>query len=126
MALDENVGGLMTVVASADLSTKQYLAIKLDSNGQAAVAGAGDACIGILYDKPNAQGVVGAVHPLNGRKAKAVSGAAITKGNLLMSNASGKLVLATTGLYAVGVAVDSASGADEIFQFVAVSLGRVA
>ncbi len=45
----------ITLEASTDLSTKQHYGMKVDSNGQAAVAGAGEFAIGVLVNKPGAQ-----------------------------------------------------------------------
>ena len=46
-----------TVPASADLSTKQFFPIVIDSSGEAVVAGADVFVDGILQNKPSAQGV---------------------------------------------------------------------
>lgn len=140
MALDENVTGLLSLIASADLSTKQYYAVKINTDGKIALAAAGECAIGILYSKPNADGVVASVRPLDGRKAKAIAGGSITKGDLLAADANGKLVTATKakvdtlstgiaadpviGSHVLGVALEGASAAD-IFQFLALPLGAV-
>ena len=140
MALDENVGGCLSLEAGSDLSDKQFYAVKLNSSSQLALAGAGECAIGILYSKPNAAGVIASVHPLDGRKTKGIAGGTISAGDILASNASGKLVAATAGRtntsdagsatdaligsYVIGVAVDSAVSND-IFQFLALPLGAV-
>lgn len=50
-------GFCISLEASGDLSTKQYYFVKLDTNGQVAVCAAvTDNPIGILQDKPAAQG----------------------------------------------------------------------
>jgi hypothetical protein len=140
MALNENVGGTLSLPAGANLSAKQYFAVKLNSSGQVVTAGAGEAAIGILYNKPNAAGVIASVAPLNGRKLKAKAGGAITKGALLASDAAGELVaatLATTdtsdtgatgdaliGSHVLGVAIASAADGDT-FQFLGLAMGAV-
>lgn len=142
MALTENVSGLLSLPAAADLSTKQFYAVDINSSGQAALcAAAGARVIGILYNDPDATGEMAAVMPLAGRKAKAIAGDTLTMGDLLATNASGKLVTAvkgtvdtsdTTGAaadpligsYIVGVALESAVVGD-IFQFLALPMGLV-
>jgi len=55
MAYEEILTSI-TIPASADLSAYQFRAVKLGATG-AALAGAGEAAIGILQDNPNALGV---------------------------------------------------------------------
>lgn len=131
MSLRENVGGFLSLPASADLSTKQYYCVKIDTNGQIAVAGLGDFAVGVLMDKPSAQGVIGAVAPFNGRKLKGIAGVTIAKGDLLKADAAGKLAVAVkangagiTGSNVLGVAIESAV-ANDVFQFVALAAGAV-
>lgn len=52
----DGIGADWTFEAATNLSAKQFFAVKLDSNGQVAVAGAGEKAIGILQNKPDAQG----------------------------------------------------------------------
>lgn len=87
-----------TKVASADLSTKQYYAVKLHTTeGQMALGAAvTDEVLGILQDKPKS-GEAGRVrvHGIS----KAISkgdGTAIAIGDHLNTDASGKLVKAHT------------------------------
>lgn len=140
MALHENVAGCVSLPASTDLSTKQYYAVKLDSNGQVALAGAGECAIGILYSKPSAQGTIASVRPLDGRKALGFAGGTIAKGALVAADANGKFVTATkgstdtsdagsgtdalVGSHVLGVAIESAVSGD-IFQILALALGAV-
>jgi hypothetical protein len=140
MSLDENVGGLLTLTAGSDLSTKQYYAVKIHTDGLLALTAAGECVAGILYTKPSASGTVASVHPLNGRKTKAIAGGTIAKGDLLASDANGKLVTATKaatntsdagaaadaliGSFVCGVALEAAVSGD-IFQFLALPLGAV-
>jgi len=99
--------------AGADLSTKQYYAM-IFTAGKLAVAGANAEVIGILQDKPNAVDVAGTV-AIRGAS-KAVAGAAITIGDYVATDASGKLIAATVGQAVVGIAL-SAAGADlEVFS----------
>lgn len=128
----------MTLVAAADLSAKQYYAVKIDSNGQAALAAAGEPAVGILQNKPIAgqSATVWAFGP----RSKAVAGGTIAAGALVASDANGKFVTATTGKTntsdagaaadpligsnVLGVAVTSAVSGD-IFTVVLCGLGAV-
>lgn len=113
-------GQSISLVAAADLSAKQFLAVKVDSNGQAAVAGAGEAVVGILQNNPPA-GSAGAVMISGSTKAKA--GGNIAAGAVLAANAAGALVAATTGNYIVGIAKTAAASGDT-FEVILKSLGK--
>ena len=82
-------GQSITLAAAADLSAKQFYAVKVDSNGKAALAGAGEAAIGILQNNPASIMVSGTT--------KAVAGGSITAGDVVAANADGKIVSATKG-----------------------------
>lgn len=124
MALDITPTGLLSLPASGDLSTKQFHPVKIDSNGQVAQALDGAAAIGILYDKPTAQGQICSVAPLvPGAKLKGQAGANVAKGAALTSEATtGDLITAATGDYIYGYALESAVDQD-IFQFLALPNG---
>lgn len=140
MALDENVSGLLSLPAGSDLSAKQYYAVKINASGQLALCSTGEQAVGILYTKPSAQGNIGGVHPLDGRKVKAIAGGSITAGDLLKSDSAGKLVTAskaTVDTLSTGIASDPVVGSNvlgiaeidavdgDIFTFVALALGAV-
>lgn len=101
---------LIALEAAADLSAKQYHAIKVDSNAKGAVSGAGEQAVGILQDDP-AAGEIGTVMTLGISKAK--YGASVTAGQNLASDANGKFVPATGNDAVICVALESGS-ADEI------------
>lgn len=111
----------ISLVAAADLSAKQFLAIKVDSNGQAAVAAAGDPAIGVLQNNPLAGSP--ATVQLDGIT-KAKAGAAIAAGAPLMVNASGQFITATSTNYIVGFAREAAASGD-IFAVILKSLGKL-
>lgn len=117
----------ITRLAAADLSAKQYYAAKVDSNGAAALAGAGEFAIGLIQNNP------GSGYSTTVRVAgvsKAVAGGSVTAGAKVAADANGKLVAATdakvntsdAGAAAdaviasnvIGIALESAS-ANEIF-----------
>jgi hypothetical protein len=107
----------MTLIAAADLSSSQYLAVKIDSDGKAALAGAGENAVGILQTNPKA-GFAGQVMALG--QSYAVYGASVTAGNNLSADASGKLV-PTAGTAAVlAVAMESGS-ADEVHTVILIT-----
>lgn len=143
MALDNTPTGLVTLIASADLSAKQYYIVKVDSNGEVALAAAGEAAIGVLYDKPTARGQVCQVAPLvPGAKLKAITAAVIAPGALVASDANGKLGAVTKGKvdtsdggaaadpvigsHVLGVKLGSANSASgDITEFMALPMGAV-
>jgi hypothetical protein len=102
-------------VASADLSAKQYFAVKLHTTEDQIALGAAvtDVCLGILQDKPKS-GEAGRVRVLGVSKAVTDgSGTAITIGDKLGTNASGKLVKAHTPdrpIVGTALAASSADG----------------
>jgi hypothetical protein len=93
MAFQQN-GTDITLVAGADLSAKQFYAVKVNSSGQAVTAGAGEAAIGIVQNDP-ASGQAGAIRVAG--VSKAVAGGNVTAGAQVAANADGKIVTATAG-----------------------------
>jgi len=79
----------ITLVAGADLSNSQYLAVKVDANGKAALAGAGEDAVGVLQNVPKA-GEAATVMVLG--ITKAIYGATVTAGDKVMVDASGKFI----------------------------------
>ena len=127
----------ITRVAAADLSAKQFFAVKIDNTGKAALSGAGEPAIGILQNNP-ASGVAAAI-AISGTS-KAVAGGSITAGDRLTADATGKMVTATagrtntsdTGVAAdpligsnvIGIALEGAASGD-IFQVAVLHMGAV-
>lgn len=79
----------VSLPAGADLTTKQFLAIKVNSSGQAVVAGAGEFAVGILQNKPNSGQAATVAY---GGISKALAGGNITAGMTVAADATGKLV----------------------------------
>lgn len=134
----EDAGKQVSLLAAADLSAKQYHAVKVDGNGRVALAGAGEAAIGILQNKPTAgQAATVMVSGIS----KMVAGAAINEGDLIAVGAAGKAkvaVAATTntadagaaqdplvGSHVIGVAVTPAAGDGVVFSVLLLHLGAV-
>jgi hypothetical protein len=83
----------LTLPASGDLSTKQYLFVMLNGSGQIATAVAGSAATGVLQDKPNVAGHGGNVAV--GGVSKIYAGGTITAGNRVSSDANGAAIAST-------------------------------
>lgn len=105
-----NLGFILSLPASADLSAKQYFAGTVDSSGLAAVAGAGVACAGIIQTKTS---VVGdAVSIQTDRISKFVAGTGgVTAGDELEVEAGGALITQSAGVTVALALTDAAAGA---------------
>lgn len=90
--------------AAADLTTKQYTYVKLDNTGKIVSSGAGEGGIGVLLDDPDV-GSYGTVGILG--QGKAVFGGAVTAGDNLTTDASGRLVTAGDGDVVVAQALEN-------------------
>jgi hypothetical protein len=101
-----------TLIAGVNLTDKVGHAIKLDSSGKAALAGAGVAATYILSLPDVAGKTVSVVEAPSTVQAK--SGAAFSAGDLLMADASGKLIKATATNYAIAYALETVTAADQL------------
>lgn len=79
----------VSMPASGDLSTFQYHAVKVDGSNEIASSGANEKSLGILQNKPTAQGDVARVRIQGISKAKVSEG--VTFGQFLTPNASAEL-----------------------------------
>jgi hypothetical protein len=138
MAFDQSPVCLSLPV-SADLSTKQYLFVELANTGKVSVCNAaGEHAIGVLQDKPAADGRVGQVAVGGVTKVFAGSGG-IDEGDLVTTDAAGKAIVATkattdttsgsstdalVGSYVIGVCVKAAV-ADAVGSILITHLGAV-
>lgn len=105
----------MLMVAAADLSLKQFFFVQANASGQAALCVAGTAILGVLQNAP-ANGAIAIVKVLG--KTRVISGAAITAGAYLGSDANGNAKTATrlvqasgVGSYVAGFALTTVAGA---------------
>lgn len=113
MSIEYKVQNL-TLVAAADLSAKQYTAVKVDSAGKAAAAGAGEMPIGVLQNNPVAGAAATVAY---GGVTKAKAGGSITAGAAVASDANGAVVAATlarTNTSDGGAATDPLIGSNVI------------
>lgn len=99
-----------SLLAAADLSAKQYFAVKITAADTINLSGAGENAIGILQNKPTS-GQTATVMVMG--ESMAMYGDTVTAGANLMANASGKLVPAT-GTNAVIAVAREAGAVDEI------------
>ncbi len=104
----------ITLPASGDLSGSQFCGVLIDSAGEAALAqgnaSPGEIVIGILQNKPNAQGKPAIIQIAGISKIKAGATLA-TIGTRLSTDATGEAVAYATTDFLVGVQL-SAAGAD--------------
>jgi len=124
----------VSLVAGADLSASQYKAVKVDNTGKAVLCSAvGDPAVGILQNNPKA-GQTAQVRIFG--VTMAVAGAAVTVGSIVGTDANGKVVAATeatanttdgtiSGSRAVGIALESASAADQVISIALLHMGLV-
>lgn len=127
----------ITLVAAADLSTKQFHGIKIDTNGQAALAVLGEPIVGVLQNNPIA-GQSATVQVLGITKAKAAG--TIAAGAFVGANASAQFVTGTKGTTNTsdaGVAADALVGGNiagiaktaavsgDLFELILMHMGAV-
>jgi len=101
------------LTASADLSAKQYTAVKASGvNTVTSVAAATDAVLGVLQNKPTSGQEAEITHT---GVTKMLAGAAVTAGAEVMCDTSGRAITAvTTGNRILGIALETAANANEV------------
>jgi hypothetical protein len=110
-----------TLLAAADLSASQFFFLAVNASGQAAIAGSGVATIGVLQNKP-ASGQAAQVRTEG--ITKCVAGAAVAAGALVMSDAAGKAITATSTNDASGVALTAAGALNDIITVKIATYGK--
>lgn len=105
----ENVGRIISLPASADLSGDLYNAIVPDSSGEAAVAGAGVKIAGILQNSPSVAGRAASVQTDSISKFVAGTGG-VSAGDELEVEAGGALITLSAGI-SVGFALADVAAA---------------
>lgn len=106
---NENVLKCITVIAGADLTTKQYHFAKINSSGKMVSTVLNDASVGVIQDKPNTDEA--GVLAISG-VSRVRAGGAITAGADVQSNASGRAITLGAGVK-IGVALESATADGE-------------
>ncbi len=108
-----------TQVAAADLTANQYQPVFFDTSGKVALcATLGMVVDGILQNKPSPTGTnerAAQVRPCSGLISRVKVGAAVTAGDLLTTDATGRAIHAvTTGHHIFGKALQTATAAGQI------------
>jgi hypothetical protein len=117
MAIEQNLA-MITLNAGADLSSKQYTFIKINSSGKAVNTVDGERSIGVLQDKPTLDRAGAIAHA---GISKVVAGGTIASGAAVASDLNGKAITATTGKQILGYALEA--GANN--RIISVLLDRV-
>lgn len=115
------ISDLESFPAGADLSGKQFHAVKFNGSAALVAAGDGDDILGILEDKPK-QGEPGTV-ALAGRP-KAKLGGTVAAGDRLAVNANAQFIVATAGKRIVAKAME-AGASGEIIQVKIIDAGAI-
>lgn len=111
----------ITLVAAADLSTKQYAFVRIDSNGKAAACTAvTDRPIGVLQNAPTS-GQEAEITVAGG--SKVVAGTVVAAGNVLSITAAGLALPVTAGTavatqWVLGTALTPAAAANGVITAV--------
>lgn len=116
------------MVASSDFSASQFFFAVCDANGQAALAAAaGVPVVGTVQNKPSLNQPA-TIRPFG--ISKCVAGAAIAKGALVATDATGRAKAASAlvaasgaGSNVVGIALDDATAAGQVFSLLILQLG---
>jgi hypothetical protein len=118
----QGYGTDITLLAGADLSTKQHYAVKVDATGKAVLAALGEHAIGVLQNKPG-NGQAATIRILGATKM--VAGGAVAAGALVTPNAAGKGAVAGAGNYILGVALTAAGQDLDVHEVLLKSNGKV-
>ena len=115
---------LPAIVAAADFSSSQHRFITIDTDGKAALTTLGGRIDAAREDNPIADQAAALMGP--GSVAKITAGEAITIGDKLASDATGRCKTATASEEVGGIALTSAGGADELVSVWLVGHGGTA
>lgn len=113
----EDLGKCVTMTAGEDLSSAQFLIVKLSGSSVVKATGVTDRPFGILQ---NAPGNAGAAEVCISGKSKLVCGGSVAANALLGSDSAGKgtaITVAAGGTvynYAVGIVIDQATAASGV------------
>lgn len=119
--------GVQTITGEAgvDLSAKQYYFASLASDGQFDPTGDGARVDGVIYSWSAAPSAAGRPFTLAiAGVVNVVAGAAVTKGDLVASDASGKVVTAAQNDEIAGIAMETASGDGSVIPILLKLSGR--
>ena len=101
--------------AAAAITGGAFLAAKLTTSG-IAVAGAGEAAVGIFIPETESPAAGEDVTLQVKDIGLAMTGAAVDAGDLLASDANGKLIKATSGKFILAVALETATATNQVIS----------
>lgn len=109
----ETPGLVITLVAGEDLRLKQYMAVRMESDGAIDFAGAsvGEDALGFLQNTPNTGEA--ATVMVNGITKAVVGTGGITAGEKAQAIADG-IAAATTGDHVLGIALDTGLAGEKV------------
>jgi hypothetical protein len=111
----ENILDCITLEAGADLSAKQYYFVtQAADDGQVDPTGDGALANGVLQNKPDAAGKAATIATRG--VSKVVAAAAITRGDTVSSDASGKANTVASGDYPLGKALEAATADGDVIS----------
>ena len=118
MTVGDQYGGDITRQAASDLSaaTSQYKIVKVTSATQCDITTAAtDKPLGVLQNRPKL-GQACEIRVNSGATTKCQCGAAVTAGQEIMSDGSGRGITATTTNEVIGIALTSTANLGELFD----------
>lgn len=109
----QKVDGLFTLSGESaeDLRDKEYYFATRDSTGKFALAGNGEAIVGVISQGRNT-GYHTSVNTKGNPILKAIAGSAITRGDAVQSDASGKAATGSTN--SIGTAINSPAAGEYV------------
>ncbi len=110
-----------TLPAADDLSANQYRFL-VATGGNATLAGAGVASVGVLQNDPSVAGQAAGIMATG--ISKVVAGAAVVAGTKVMTDAQARAITATGTNFVVGVALTAAGAANEVISVLVMPLGH--
>lgn len=117
-------GFSLTLEAAGDLSSSQYLFVKM-SGAQCTVAtGATDKCVGVLQNKPAAANRAATI--VVSGVSKCVAAGAITAGTVVYIDATGKVTGTAASNTPVGVTLTASASSGDLISVLLRPLGAVA
>lgn len=114
---------LGVLTAAADLSAKQFYAVKVTAANAVNLAGLGESAVGILQGKPISGEA--AELAISGDVSKMVAGGAVAAGDKVAVTALGKAKVAASGEYVIGTALNAAGADLELFSVLLENQGKV-
>jgi len=111
MAVERTGQTLPGIEASGDMSSNQFRFVRIDGNGRAVLAGAGESIVGVLQNKPSALGQPAIIWG-PGSVTKVVAGGSVAASAVVTPDASGRAVGAAGDTYIAGISVETGGTSD--------------